>query len=100
MRGMAPTIYSLVYKCDIAILGALSVLIYFSDIFTQMQTYFLSLDRDEFAQTLVVLTVIGMLMQALSVSLCAWYFGTKSESSETISINPRWYAIIGVISCT
>ena len=33
VRGMAPTIYSLVYKCDIAILGALSMLIYISDIF-------------------------------------------------------------------
>ena len=65
-----------------------------------LMTYFLWLDRDEFAQTLVFLTVIGMLMQGASVSLCAWYFGTKSESSETISINPRWYAILGVISCT
>ena len=33
VRGMAPTIYSLVYKCDIAILGVLSMLIYISDIF-------------------------------------------------------------------
>ena len=33
VMGQAATIYSLVYKCDIAILGALSVLIAIVDIF-------------------------------------------------------------------
>ena len=53
--------------------------------------YCLALDRDELAKAYITIAFIGLVLEVCCTAFCAWYFGRKSKSSKTLSVNPRWY---------
>ena len=53
-------------------------------------TYVLALDRDELATAFIAVAFIGLVVEVVVAGICSWFFGTKSKTSKTLSVNPRW----------
>jgi len=62
-------------------------------------TFVVGLNRDEYASTMILTVMTGMIMQIVSAIVCNLVYGTKSKSkdSKTISRHPRNMSIINLV---